>query len=54
VRTLVGVVVSETGVLLAQALKNNEDSTAARVNHLKLCFTFILSILLVSVTGIYK
>jgi hypothetical protein len=50
----VGVVVSWTwtGVLLAQALNNNEDSTAAMVSSLKLCFIFILPILLCSITGI--
>jgi hypothetical protein len=47
-------VVAGTDVLLAQALHNKEDSTAARVSSLKLCFIFILSILLGSVTGICK
>jgi hypothetical protein len=51
---LVGVVVSVTGVLLAQASNNNENNTAARFSSLKLCFIFILSFLLGSVTGICK
>ena len=48
---LVGVAICATDVLLAQALSNNEDRTAARASSLKLCFIFILSILLNSFTG---
>jgi Na+-driven multidrug efflux pump len=50
---MVGVIICATGVLLAQALSNKEDNKAARANSLKLCFIFILSILLNSFTGIY-
>jgi len=52
---MVEVVVFWTGVLvLAQAFNNNENSTAVKISSLKLRFIFILSILLGTVTGIYK